>query len=241
MTERLFDPPDHVAFLRDEYKTLYRTFRNEAWPLLNAAERTEWGVIFAMQHYGFPTRLLDWTESFVCALFFSQLHRKRGDASVVWGLDPEALNHMSIGQGGIVSIDEIVTVTDVNTNAWHPRFHPTTNQIPTIGVAPTFSNQRMTAQRSRFTLMGDSFKPLNKQFHGSLFREHSLVRFEIPDGSHEEIAAFLRTSGLGAFSFMPDLEGLRIEHEARITSRLSDAEKYVPDAFKAHFPRADFE
>jgi FRG domain len=232
MTGRLFSPPDHVELLRDDFKTLYRTFKNEAWPLLNQAERTEWGVIFAMQHHGFPTRLLDWTESFVCALFFAQHGRARGDAAVVWGLDPEALNETSIQKSGIVSIDDIVTSTDVNTNMWHPRFVAPTVQVPTIAVAPTFSNPRMTAQRSRFTLMGDSFKPLNKQFNGQLFRDRSLIRMEIPDSCYDEVQTFLRTAGLGAFTFMPDLEGLRHEHEQRNLAKLSDAERFMPSEFK---------
>src|SRR5882672_7203064 len=58
------DPSDNRAkwILLEEYKTLYRRFKSDAWPLLNAKERADWGIIFSMQHYGIPTRLLDWTE-----------------------------------------------------------------------------------------------------------------------------------------------------------------------------------
>ncbi len=68
-------------FLRDEEKTLYRRFARKAWPLLSPIERADWGVLLTMQHYSLPTRLLDWTESFACALFFAQQCRQRGDAA----------------------------------------------------------------------------------------------------------------------------------------------------------------
>jgi hypothetical protein len=48
--------------LRDEAKSLFRRFKVEAWPLLAPSERSDWGVVFAMQHYRLPTRLLDWME-----------------------------------------------------------------------------------------------------------------------------------------------------------------------------------
>ena len=46
-----------------------------------------------MQHYGAPTRILDWTEnSLYRTLFFAVTDAKKGDASV-WILDPYWLNH----------------------------------------------------------------------------------------------------------------------------------------------------
>ena len=54
---------DSVGLLRDECKTLYRRFKSDAWLLLGERERSEWGVLFTMQHFSIPTRLMDWTES----------------------------------------------------------------------------------------------------------------------------------------------------------------------------------
>jgi hypothetical protein len=232
LTGRLRDPPNHRSLLRDEYKTLYRQFKSEAWPLLGPSERTEWGIIFAMQHYGFPTRLLDWTESFGCALYFAQHGRERGRAAAIWALNPEHLNQLSIHQNGIVGLDEITTLSDVPTNGWHPRYKAPKTDLPTIAVSPVFSNARMTAQRSKFTLSGDSFKPLNKQLQGLLVREGALVKLEVPAECFDEVEDFLRVAGLRAFSFMPDMEGLLREHKARIAKSLADSEKYFPDEFK---------
>src|SRR5262245_16701117 len=64
-----------IKLVREELKAVYRRFQSDAWNLLSENERTSWGVLFTMQHFGLPTRLMDWTESFACAVFFAQLDR----------------------------------------------------------------------------------------------------------------------------------------------------------------------
>src|SRR5262249_25038342 len=93
--ETPFSRSDQRELLRDEAKSLYRQFMREAWPLLGPAERSDWGVLFSMQYYRLPTRLLDWTENFACALFFAQQRRRPGDTAAVWVLDSQGLNEVS--------------------------------------------------------------------------------------------------------------------------------------------------
>jgi len=226
------DPAELREILRGEYRTLYRQFKNEAWPLLSDRERSEWGLIFAMQHYGIPTRLLDWTESAGCALFFAQQGRVKGDRAAIWVLDPERLNELTIGQNGIVTFDETTSGGDIDGRPWHPRFKQPENDLPTVAVAPLFANARMTAQRSKFTLSGDSFLPLNEQADGRLVNEHILVKIEIPPELFDELDDYLRVAGLRAFAFMPDFEGLRLEHEARVMRTLREIESFNRAAVK---------
>ena len=125
--------------LRDEAKSLYRQFTREAWPLLGPAERSDWGAIFTMQHYSLPTRLLDWTENFACALFFAQQRRHLEDAAAVWVLDSEGLNELSLWRRGLVALEEATGASTVDVRGWHPRWVPPSDDLLTIAVSPIFT------------------------------------------------------------------------------------------------------
>src|SRR5438105_3548784 len=59
---------------------------------LSAAQpRSEWERYFLMQHYGVPTRLLDWSEGGLLALQFALISNPARNAAV-WVLDPFWLN-----------------------------------------------------------------------------------------------------------------------------------------------------
>ncbi|MGH6689713.1 MAG: FRG domain-containing protein, partial [Gammaproteobacteria bacterium] len=208
--------------LRAQAKTRYRQFKQDAWPLLGPAERSEWGIVFTMQHYRLPTRLLDWTESFLCALFFAQQNRNPNEAAAIWVLDSEALNSVSVGVSGLVALDNNMDLTTFNALPWHPGVRPPSEELQTIAVSPVFTNARMTAQRAAFTLAGDSFLPIEEQLDRRLISEGHLVKIELQPDSFAEVEDYLRIAGVRAFTYFPDLEGLALDHERNISSMLRE-------------------
>ena len=147
-------------------------------------------------------------------------------------LDSERLNELSVRRRGLIALDESVTESTFNVRPWHPKWVPPPEDLPTIAVWPISTNPRMTAQRSVFTLAGDSFLSLHEQFDGRLARDGILVKIELPPDRFDEVEDYLGVAGLRAFTYFPDLQGLALDHEARVAATLRDTRKFFPRLVK---------
>lgn len=203
---------ERIALLRELSKSLFHRFKARSVHLLAPHERSHWGTVFAMQHLGLPTRLLDWTESFPCALYFAQFRRSPKDDAAVFVLSPEKLNIRAVRQESLVFLDadvEINMAQTFDTYVYHPAMIPNpaspskTNDSETVAVAPVWTNARMQAQRAAFTLCGASFEPLEQKY------ADCITKIVLPSGDFDEVDAFLDLAGQSHFGLFPDLEGLR--------------------------------
>lgn len=166
-----------------------------------------WDWYFLMQHFGAPTRLLDWSEGALIALYFAVRDNPGYYDAAVWVLDPYELNKRSIGLEEVIPPSEPgVTARDQKRiEAWLPARFSRRSKLPgtPVAVYPTHTMRRISAQRSCFTIHGEDGAGLDK-LEGS----RCLVKIVIPSDKVSRIRRELETSGIDEATIFPDLDGL---------------------------------
>ena len=84
--------PKIASFNHNEENYLLQSFRRKAGALSNVPPRKHTDMwLFLAQHYNVPTRLLDWTEGALLALYFA-INRAKANPRV-YMLNPRSLNN----------------------------------------------------------------------------------------------------------------------------------------------------
>jgi FRG domain len=175
---------------------------------IKPADPHDWEWYFLMQHHGAPTRLLDWTDGALIALYFAVKDNPGFYPAAVWALDPYELNWQVIRRAEVLAPSAAGTPDDDRRRVkyWLPkRFAKVRLRPEPIAVFPTHIATRIRNQRSCFTVHGRDEAGLEKFCKGTKF---CLKKILIPSRSVRDIKRDLETCGIDESTIFPDLDGL---------------------------------
>ncbi|MGD0232893.1 MAG: FRG domain-containing protein [Syntrophorhabdales bacterium] len=179
-----------------------------------------------MQHYRFPTRLLDWTEGALIALYFAIRIPGKDNNPCVWMLNPSWLNYrndVTTHNQATGEDKSLILYTDCDAieefsadKVIRDNYLDEHNlaRLP-VAVFPPHIDPRIVAQKSVFTIHGSE-----KDGFGLLLDQHTvetqICKLRITSDAEEikNVTEALNMLGMTETTIFPDLEGLSREIQA---------------------------
>ncbi|HWF43543.1 MAG TPA: FRG domain-containing protein [Candidatus Kapabacteria bacterium] len=165
-----------------------------------AINEFEW--LFIMQHHGVPTRLLDWTESPLAALYFACKENFKTDGAL-WCVLPVELN-----KNASIASEEDGFIPGTSDHAL-ANYAPSsfagegvTEMFPLAAISNR-NTPRMQAQQGTFIIFHrrrTSIEAIGDSSH--------VWRYIIPAGSKRDILDELRLCGVNEFQLFPELPSI---------------------------------
>jgi hypothetical protein len=160
-------------------RQVFEDFKNRAIGYLPIQPRNDWEWLFLAQHYGLPTRLLDWSSSPLVALHFALRGENATDLAVY------ALNFSY----SIIS-DAFPTFLGNDPLA----------VTEPAQIHPSYISDRVEKQRSVFTIQQDPWLPL---------RDRNIMRkYVFPASARRDMMRRLQYLGISHSSLTPGLDSL---------------------------------
>jgi hypothetical protein len=170
----------HTMISRNDHERLvFNEFKRLALPYLRTRPVNDWEFLALARHHGVPTRLLDWTENPLAALFFAVENIVSAD-SCVW----------------CYTYIEEESPLDVDANPDPLKFDRL------VLYRPPHIHPRITTQSGMFTVHPTGFRTVDNPWH------LPLTQIQIPNECRPIIRVELQRLGVHRASLYPDLEGV---------------------------------
>lgn len=196
----------------DDEQSLVDDFLVSYVSLNDGQVENPWELYALMQHYGLPTRLLDWSKSPLVALYFAVEEEENPRTSaVVWAMDAVKLNEITCNTDGIPVPGRKQNREGIDVDAYLPKGlkEERNAELPDapLAIETPMTNRRITAQQGCFTIHGKSHLSIDAVFQKA--RSDRLVRFEFKTKRQRgNILDSLRNAGLKEENIYQDLPSL---------------------------------
>lgn len=195
-------------------RALFKRFKQNALSHVPLRPSTEWEWLFLMQHYGLPTRLLDWTESALIGLYFA-IHDADPDnpdaSAALWAMNPIGLNEASKWsaphKADIPGFDD-----DEELDAYLPsQIGRGRLGLEPIAAIAARNSARIQVQQGVFTIHHAKLEPLNL---GP--RLDHIWRYTIPDEAIPGLKSDLQMLNLTKLSLFPELPNIAAHARSQV-------------------------
>jgi hypothetical protein len=179
-----------------------KRFMQNATPHIDVPLREEWEWMFLMQHHRAYTRLLDWTESPLTAVYFAVSNKEHSRvAGAVWCLDPVALNRAANLKFEFEAEIPAFGRDKVLESYLPSRVHENPSEMFPVAIVGPRNTPRMAAQLGTFTINHRLHEPIENVGDGK-----HVWRWIIPAAAKKNLLKELVHLGVSALTLFPELD-----------------------------------
>jgi hypothetical protein len=200
------------VFDKDDEEQLLHRFRRWSY----GHERRvldDWEAMLLARHHGLPTRILDWTESALVALFFACASHPDDDGEVC------IIARRDIPESQIINVLDVKShssqgpLTIHNIFATIPGGAPSNITHDAIKIVyPFYNSPRIIAQSGMFTLHSNPWSEV-EQYHNVPFVSERIdiafvTKWRVPQDKKASIVKSLDFISINRRTLFPDLDGI---------------------------------